>query len=301
MMPTIADTPNEPHNRIDQLHDLLQVALGVIRNGVAISDMRQPDCPLIYVNSGFEELTGYRAQEVIGRNCRFLQGAERDQEAVSRLREALSQGEPCCVILRNYRKDGTAFWNELSLHPLFDQQGELSHFVGIQHDISAIIERSKYLIQSERNSAHEAARHARSMTLLTEMSRQLNFALEEEALYQIIIDHTPQILHADYITIALRTPEQQQVVIVAHSSAPAFLVQDSYLPLTASAIERVMLDKQLLIQNSNEREMSGTGMGSQMHAPLITGADTIGAVTVACQQPDAFSQREEHLLLQVAS
>lgn len=101
-----------------------------------ISDFRQPDSPLVYVNRGFEKVTGYSAKEVLGRNCRFLQGEERDQPALDTLRQALIEGRKCQVLLRNYRKDGTFFWNELNLYPLYDDKGNVTHFVGIQHDVT---------------------------------------------------------------------------------------------------------------------------------------------------------------------
>lgn len=101
-----------------------------------ISDFQQPDCPLVYVNPGFEKVTGYSAEEVLGRNCRFLQGTDRYQPALDTLREALSKGRKCQVLLRNYRKDGTFFWNELHLYPLHDDKGDLTHFAGVQHDVT---------------------------------------------------------------------------------------------------------------------------------------------------------------------
>ena len=105
-------------------------------NGVVIADLQQPDQPVIYCNPAFERITGYRREEVLGRNCRFLQGGESGQAALITLRQALSSGRPCHVVLRNYRKDGSAFWNELSIAPVMDAQGVATHFVGIQNDIT---------------------------------------------------------------------------------------------------------------------------------------------------------------------
>lgn len=79
--------------------------------------------PLIYINPAFEATTGYALEEVYGRNCRFLQGDDRDQESVYALRRALREGKSCTVILRNYRKDGTMFYNELNLSPIHDNNG----------------------------------------------------------------------------------------------------------------------------------------------------------------------------------
>jgi PAS domain S-box-containing protein len=108
--------------------------------------------PIIYINPAFERMTGYEAQEVIGRNCRFLQGEDKDQPALDELREALREGKCCTVILSNYRKDGTLFWNNLSISPIYDGSGNLTHFVGIQTDIT------------ERKVAQEALRYQQEQT-----------------------------------------------------------------------------------------------------------------------------------------
>lgn len=104
--------------------------------GISISDARQPDRPLIYVNQAFCEMSGYAAEEVIGRNCRFLQGDNRDQDARFIIRDAVTTGKNCQVLLKNYRKDGTLFWNELIISPIYDKEGELTHFVGVQNDVT---------------------------------------------------------------------------------------------------------------------------------------------------------------------
>lgn len=103
--------------------------------GVTIADMSEEDEPLIYVNTGFERLTGYGAGEVIGDNCRFLQGPETADEPVQRLRTAIDAGDTVQVDMRNYRKDGSMFWNEVTLAPVMDG-GNITHYVGFQQDIT---------------------------------------------------------------------------------------------------------------------------------------------------------------------
>jgi PAS domain S-box-containing protein len=104
--------------------------------GIVIADAHQPDMPLVYVNPMFEKMTGYSADDALGMNCRFLQGADRQQPALDTLRHAIRYGEDVTVILRNYRKNGTMFWNELSVTPIFDMQGTITHYLGIQDDIT---------------------------------------------------------------------------------------------------------------------------------------------------------------------
>ncbi len=122
---------------------LLKVALEQTNTGIVISDARQPDCPLIYVNRPFEQLSGYSAEEVIGRNCRFLQGRGTEPAAVSQLRDAVRNGTECRVVIKNYRKDGALFWNELRISPVRDHLGRLTHFVGMQNDITERIRSEK--------------------------------------------------------------------------------------------------------------------------------------------------------------
>jgi PAS domain S-box-containing protein len=103
---------------------------------LTLSDLRKPDAPLIYVNRGFERMTGYTPEETIGRNCRFLQGTDTDREAVARIRVSIAAGKPLIIDLLNYRKNGTPFWNRLSLRPVTDENGVTTHCIGIQSDIT---------------------------------------------------------------------------------------------------------------------------------------------------------------------
>ncbi|MFN4280893.1 GAF domain-containing protein [Thermosynechococcus sp.] len=105
-------------------------------NGIVITDYRQPDNPIIYVNPAFERMTGYRATEVVGKNCRFLQGRDRHQAGVEVIRNAIKQGQSCRVVLRNYRKNGQPFWNELAISPIYNEFGEITHYIGIQSDVT---------------------------------------------------------------------------------------------------------------------------------------------------------------------
>lgn len=120
----------------DELRRLLDRAVSASSNGIVITDSSLPDEPIIYVNPAFERMTGYAADEVVGRNCRFLQGDDREQEPLGDLRAALREGRECRVVLRNYRQDGTLFWNELYVSPVLDEGGNVTNFVGVQNDIT---------------------------------------------------------------------------------------------------------------------------------------------------------------------
>lgn len=105
-------------------------------NGVTLSDPDLDDMPLIYANKAFEVMTGYSSDEILGRNCRFLQGEDRNQEGRFKVREALENRQAVVVDLRNYRKTGELFYNRLSITPLVDREGAVIYFLGVQYDVT---------------------------------------------------------------------------------------------------------------------------------------------------------------------
>ena len=105
-------------------------------NGVTLSDPDIEDMPLVYANKAFETVTGYSNEESVGRNCRFLQGTDRDQPELMQLREAINNRKEIGVTLRNYKKNGELFYNHLEMTPLFDPHGNLLYYLGVQFDIT---------------------------------------------------------------------------------------------------------------------------------------------------------------------
>ena len=123
--------------------------------GVVLVDAQNPERPVIYANPGFEALTGYSASELLGRNLRLLQGEDREQDGRHRLREALGKGESCRVLLRNYRKDGTLFWNEMTILPLLDSEGRVTHFAGHHRDAGERLRIDPKLTRDSLSGAHQ--------------------------------------------------------------------------------------------------------------------------------------------------
>jgi len=111
-------------------------ALAATAEGITISDAILPDQPILYVNGGFERLTGYSKAEIVGKNGRFLQGKDTAPETVQQIADAISGDRPCSVEILNHRKDGTPFWNRLSITPVKNEDGITTHFIGIQSDIT---------------------------------------------------------------------------------------------------------------------------------------------------------------------
>lgn len=122
--------------RVEDAVRLRERAIEAASVGIAIADARQPDYPNIYVNSALCKITGYGEEELIGKSLRLLQGRDTEESARDTIREALNSSQACEVVIRNYRKDGTGFWNELMLSPVQDEQGALTHYIGVITDIS---------------------------------------------------------------------------------------------------------------------------------------------------------------------
>ncbi|MBW3568377.1 MAG: PAS domain-containing protein, partial [Proteobacteria bacterium] len=136
---------------------LLADVLEALDVSVCIADARLDDQPLVWANAAFERTTGYPFEQVVGRNCRFLQGPATDPAHVARIRAALQAQEHLTITLLNYRKDGTAFWNELSLSPVYDAHGALTHYVGIQADVTARVQIEQEVARAREQLRKEVA------------------------------------------------------------------------------------------------------------------------------------------------
>lgn len=167
-------------------------ALEASVNGVVMCDALQADHPVIYVNPAFERMTGYSAQDMIGQNCRFLQGDDRNQAAIEQVSNALQQHRSVSVELRNYRKDGTLFWNELRVAPIRDESGAVTHFVGIQTDITERKKNEQVLQQSHQMLEQRvAARTAELATANERLRRENTERRRAEQMFRQFIDAAP--------------------------------------------------------------------------------------------------------------
>ncbi|WP_312599195.1 histidine kinase famiy protein [Brevundimonas sp.] len=133
--------------------DVFFAAIQMTRMPMIISDPRQPDNPIAFANNAFLDLTGYEEAEVVGRNCRFLQGAQTDRETVSELRDAVAAKRAIAVEILNYRRDGSPFWNAVFMGPIFDEQGELLYFFASQLDVTRRRESEQVSRQAQKMEA----------------------------------------------------------------------------------------------------------------------------------------------------
>ena len=139
---------------------LLQLVVDASSDGIVVAEQEGDDNILIYANKAFTRLTGYANEEILYRDCRFLQGDDRQQPAVDVIRQSIARGEHSRQILRNYRKDGSVFWNELSITPVRNEANKLMYYIGIQKDVTEQVRREERIRELEAALAAAQARIA---------------------------------------------------------------------------------------------------------------------------------------------
>ena len=136
---------------------LMQMVINASNDGIVIAEREGGDKPLIYVNPAFERMTGYAPDEILYQDCRFLQSGDRDQPGLIAIRQALANGGDCRETLRNYRKDGSHFWNELSLSTVYNEADKQTYFVGVQKDVTLQVRAQQRVAQLEAELAQVKA------------------------------------------------------------------------------------------------------------------------------------------------
>ncbi len=276
-------------------------ALVASGHAFAITDPRLPDNPLVWVNPAFEQVTGYAASAVLGRNCRFLQGAETDPACPARIRDAIAGGRPVVETMLNYRPDGTTWWNRVAISPVLGESGEITHFVGVQTDVT-----DRVTADQQRDAARSEAREARAtVRLLTQATSVLGESLDTDVTLSRLADLVvpafadwcsvlvvdPSLADADIdrvrMTLTHRDPDLRPVVgrvleiyqprvddktpqaEVLRTGVPILLehVDDSYISEATSDDELVAAWRRL-------------GMRSCIVVPLAGRRELIGCLTV---------------------
>lgn len=282
-----------------------------------ISDPRRPGNPLVWVNPSFTRVTGYSAEESVGRNCSFLQGPATDPAAVDAIRAGIAARTQTTVTLLNHRKDGTAFWNQLSISPVLDGRGELVSFVGVQSDVT-----QRVLLETEREAAHAAERAARReselaqdrLRLMAEATSQLSSTLDTT----VLLDRLARLcvpLLADWVFIArLDADDVVEQVALHHTGVAgddladirtAFLGRP--LPESSPARRAVVtggpvLDARVQVdrvsayrRGLDTRSIEALGTGSLLGVPMSARGGTAGVLILVRAVADGFSAADVDL------
>ena len=188
---------------------LLTAALHSSKSGVIITDNQQPDNPIIFCNEAFENMSGYKRGEIIGKNCRFLQGNDRNQDARFELLDALEKGRSCRIELRNYRKNGSLFWNELYMAPITNDENVITHFIGVQNDVTER-KKAEAVLQKEKDILEKRIREKTSY--LNETEEYLTAIVQSLQQSVLVLDKDIMVISANtFFYKTFRTNEDDVV------------------------------------------------------------------------------------------
>ncbi|MCG1002128.1 MULTISPECIES: bacterio-opsin activator domain-containing protein [Halobacterium] len=259
--------------------------------GITISDVDREDNPLVYVNDAFERLTGYSRNEVLGRNCRFLQGKDTDPEAVTRLREAIKDEESVTVELVNYRADGERFWNEVTVAPIRDKAGDVTHFAGFQADVTARREAELETQQRKENLERLVSRVNGLMQDVTEtLMRATSREENEREVAERIVDTDP------YVFAWFGEPDTVAGTIDPTSWAGAGSVEGVSINLDAEdPTAEAFATRSLQLTTDIERTACADRVPdarSMAAVPIAYGDTVYGVLSVYADDPDTFDEHE---------
>ena len=273
--------------------------------GVTIVDADRPDEPMIYINDAFERLTGYAKERAVGLNCRFLQGRESDPEAVDELRAAVEAGESASVELRNYRQDGTPFWNRVDIAPVRNVDGEVSHFVGFQMDITERVEAELQVERERTDLKHLLLRIDGLLKNVTEelVEAQSRSHIEEAVCQQVAAAET-----YDFAWIGV--PDRAIDSLVATAAAGGWdvstadleidLTAESSIPAAAAyrmGEPRIVTDRDALAAVAGELPRLDAGDLAGIAAiPLVYGETTYGVLSVCTTDATTLNEYERTVL-----
>ncbi|WP_432562566.1 PP2C family protein-serine/threonine phosphatase [Kineococcus sp. SYSU DK003] len=282
---------------------------------IAISDPTAPDDPLVWVSPGFEQLTGYTSAEIVGRNCRFLQGPDTESTVVDRLREGLAADRTVSATLLNYRHDGSAFYNHLVVSPVFDAAGALTHRVGIQTDVTGqfLASRERDAAQAEVDRAQRAQADAESADrygqLLLVMSEALAATVSVEDVATTVVQVLAPELGAAGGGLLLADPAHTHLELVTTPAAPADtawprIPWTADVPVAAAvrtrqAVFHADAASVLAAHPSLPERAAVPAAGASACLPLVTGGSTgqvVGAVFLHWDEPRQLSLQQRSAL-----
>ncbi len=268
-------------------------AIQASTSGMLVVDATKTDNPIIFVNPAFTQITGYAADEVIGRNCRFLQAGDKQQSGLSELRAALKEKRAAQVTIRNYRKDGEMFWNQLQITPITDPNGNLTHYVGVQNDVTNRI----FAEQREM--------------LAYELGQQLNSVQEQSALLQFSVDRIASAFDFYHVQVYRYDATHQRLIVAAGLGQAGrqmvaegyFLTVDAQRNLVARCARSLttMVAQRVRDEANYAHNPLIPNTQSQAVLPLYVGRELLGVLDLQSDRLDDFGDSELRTLGIVAS
>jgi len=247
-----------PEGVVDQHHDIFFAAVETTRMPMIVTDPHQPDNPIIFVNRAFERMTSYTRAELIGTNCRFLQGRETDRDTVAEIRSAIAEQREFSTEILNYRKDGSSFWNALFVSPVFNRSGDLVYFFGSQLDVS------------RRRDAEESLHQAQKMESLGQLTGGI--AHDFNNLLQVISGHNEVMLALiDHPTIDVSRLRRAGEAVRDASERAAKLTHQLLAFSRKQRLEGRLLNLNGLVQNMSE--MAERTLGEHVEMRLVPAED----------------------------
>ena len=257
-------------------------ALSASANGIVITDPNLPDNPVVYANPAFSRMTGYAPEEAVGRNCRFLQGEDHDQPALEELRAALREGRTCEVVLRNYKKDGTLFFNELTVSPIFDDEGRIVRFVGVQDDITEM-RRAEDALRVQAEASEVLATPLSYEERLVSLARLVVPRLADWCAVDVVEDDGP----VRRLAVEHQDPEKVALAYELQRRYPAPSDATQGVPHVLKTGEAEIMEEipdELLVRGVRDKRQLGMlkelGLRSYMIVPMIARGRTLGAITL---------------------
>ena len=233
----ILDSVKSPREKLT----ILERAIASARNGIVITDPTLDDNPIVFVNQSFLTLTGYGADEVLGRNCRFLQGDDRRQKALDDLRIAIKETRAITCVLKNYRKDGSVFWNELTVSPVHNEKGKLINFIGIQNDITSRVEAETRISEFYSIVSHELRTPLTSIRTslgLLEEGEGGNLSPEAKSLIEIAFRNTDRLVRLVNDILDFRKIESEKLELRYNRIKARSIVEQVVRELGTTASEK---------------------------------------------------------------